>query len=324
MPVNNVCLDISSTACSSAFLDLTIGHLRVTNSRYHALRDFAFSELKGWYSPVGWFATGNELVATIQCFKAGGYEATVKSVDMNSLGRLMANKGIFGKREKHDSVNENDVIRSVQRAKKKVRQLIKDRGADRLLTLTKRENDSNTFWSNDDWLKAWREFVRLCRIANIELDYVATLEKHKKGNFHLHAAIVGRVHINTIRKIWCKINGGKGSGNVDIKFYQHKTVTERLAGVARYVSKYITKQVENFDFNKKRYWASRSSDALRSPSRIILSSSDMASALAELAGVLCLDLHELNKKVFLYGKKAGERSGAWFGYHESMQLGVHF
>ncbi|MGV1046890.1 rolling circle replication-associated protein [Limnohabitans sp.] len=308
----------------TAPLDLLIGHLRTVNSNYRELKDFAFSELKGWYCPVeGWVATGNEMVATIQPFKAGGYEVTVKNVDMQSLGNLMSNKGaVTGKREKR-VMNENDRIRSAQRAKKKVRLLIKQKGCDRLLTLTRRENNPDTFKNEDEWLEDFRKFVRLCRIAGIELDYVATLEKHKKGNFHLHAAIVGRVHINTVRKIWLQVCGGKGQGNVDISFKQHQTPTQRLAGVARYVSKYITKQLDNFDFNRKRYWASRS-EPLEKPKKIILSAQDMAGALAELAGVLSLDLEILSKKVFEYGKKAGERAGAWFSYEPSMQLEIPF
>ncbi len=189
--------------------------------------------------------------------------------------------------------------------------------------MTRRENNTDTFKTEDDWLEDWRKCVRLCRIAGIELDYVATLEKHKKGNFHLHAAIVGKVHINTVRKIWYGICGGKGQGQVNISFKQHQTPTQRLAGVARYVSKYITKQLDNFDFNRKRYWASRS-EPLEKPKKIILSAQDMAGALAELAGVLSLDLDVLKKKVFEYGKKAGERAGAWFNYDPSMQLEIPF
>jgi hypothetical protein len=241
---------------------------------------------------------------------------------MQSFGNLMANKGkVTGKREKRE-MNENDKIRSAQRAKKAVRQLIKQKGCDRLLTLTRRENNPDTFKNENEWLDDFRRFTRLCRTAGIELDYVATLEKHKKGNLHLHAAIVGKVHINTIRKIWLQVVG-KGEGNVDISFKRHQTPTQRLAGVARYVSKYITKQLDNFDFNKKRYWASRS-EPLEKPKKIILSAQDMVGALAELAGVLSLDLQELNKKVFEYGKKLGERSGAWFNYEPSMQLEVPF
>lgn len=320
MPVEN---DFLNDLFETAPLDLLIGHLRTVDGNYRELKDYAFSELNNWYCPLDWFANGNEMVATIQTFKAGGYEVTVKNVDMQSFGNLMANKGrATGKREKRD-MNENDKIRSAQRAKKSVRQLIKQKGCDRLLTLTRRENNPDTFKNENEWLDDFRKFVRLCRIAGIELDYVATLEKHKKGNFHLHAAIVGKVHINTVRKIWLKVCGGKGLGNVDVSFKQHQTPTQRLAGVARYVSKYITKQLDNFDFNRKRYWASRS-EPLEKPKKIILSAQDMAGALAELAGVLSLDLGALTKKVFLYGKKAGERAGAWFSYDESMQLEIPF
>ena len=308
--------DFLDDLLSIAPLDLLIGHLRTVDGIYRELKDFAFAELKNWYSPVGWIASGNEMVATVQPFKAGGYEVTVKNVDMKSFGNLMSNKGkVTGKREKRE-MNENDKIRSAQRSKKAVRQLIKQKGCDRLLTLTRRENNPDTFKNENEWLEDFRRFVRLCRIAGIELDYVATLEKHKKGNFHLHAAIVGKVHINTIRKIWLQVVG-KGQGNVDISFKQHQTPTQRLAGVARYVSKYITKQLDNFDFNKKRYWASRS-EPLEKPKKIILSAQDMAGALAELAGVLSLDLGAMTKKVFLYG------TGAWFNYDESMQLEIPF
>jgi hypothetical protein len=315
--------DFLDDLLSTAPLDLIYGHLRTVNNNYRELRDYAFAELNNWYCPVGWFANGNEMVATIQPFKAGGYEVTLKNVDMKSLGNLMANKGrVTGKREKPEKQNHDDVIRSVQRAKKKVRQLIKQKGCDRLLTLTRRENNPDTFKNEDEWLSDFQRFIRLCRAAGIELDYVATLEKHKKGNFHLHAAIVGKVHINTVRKIWLQVVGA-GQGNVDISFKQNQTATQRLAGVARYVSKYITKQIDNFDFNRKRYWASKS-EPLEKPKKIILSAQDMAGALAELAGVLSLDLDVLAKKVFMYGKKSGERAGAWFNYDESMQLEIPF
>lgn len=74
--------DFLDDLLSTASLDLLIGHLRTVDGRYRELKDFAFAELKNWYSPVGWIASGNEMVATVQPFKAGGYEVTVKNVDM--------------------------------------------------------------------------------------------------------------------------------------------------------------------------------------------------------------------------------------------------
>jgi hypothetical protein len=413
MPVENENIDFLDDSVCPAPLNLIIGHLRTVNRNYRELKDFAFSELKNWYCPVDWLSMGSDMVATIQPFKTGGYEVTVKNIDMKSFGHLMSSKGRGGvdKLKKivpvpalesvpdsvlndfnrtvekhnatvdgHDSescnepacvlcslqkrkggndiqnsvckhgfevpscswcardsdnnalvtnkrekkvMNENDKIRSLQRSKKKIRQLIKQNGCDRLLTFTRRENNPDTFKSEDDWLVDFRKVVRLLRIAGVDLEYVATLEKHKKGNFHLHAAIVGHININTVRGIWWSVCGGRGMGNVQVSFKQHQTPEQRLVGVARYVSKYITKQIDNFDFNRKRYWASRS-EPLEKPKRIILSAQDMAGALAELAGILALDLDILKKKVFEFGNKAGEKAGAWFNYEPSMQLDVPF
>lgn len=305
---------------SSSFLDLTIGHLRYVNNSYSKLGVFAFSDLKGWYKPsIAWSATEADIVATIQTFNTGGFEATAKYVDMVKLGNMMSSKPKTGKREKHDKVKENDKIRSVQRAKKKARQIIKNKGCDRLLTLTKRESDPSKFWSKQDWLKAHREFIRQCRVAGVVFPYLGVPEPHKKGNYHMHIAIKGRVHINTLRKIWWGITGGRGMGNVDIKFHQHKTPTERLAGVARYVSKYITKQLDSADFNRKRYWASRDDDGGLPPiKRIILNAQNMADALIELADALCLELDVLKEKVFNFG------GGFWFNYEPVMQKEVPF
>jgi hypothetical protein len=305
---------------SSAFLDSTIGHLRYVNHDYTALNYFAYSDLKGWYKPTnGWHATEADVVVTIQNFNTGGFEATGKYIDMLKLGDMMSSKPKTGKRESHDKVKENDQIRSVQRAKKKARQLIKNKGCDRMLTLTKRESDPSKFWTKDDWLKAFREFIRRCRDAGIVFPYVGTPEKHIKGNYHMHIAIKGHVHINTIRQIWWGVTGGRGMGNVDISFYQHKTPSERLAGVAKYVSKYITKQLSSADFNRKRYWASRDDDGALPPAkRLILNAKNMADALVELADALCLDFDALKEKVFEFG------SGFWFSYEPEMAKEVPF
>jgi hypothetical protein len=302
-------------------LDLTNGHLTNVDNRYAPLNDFAFSELKNWYCPSrGYAATESDVVVSIQEFDSGGFEATAKHVDMLAFGVRMSTKGAKkGKREPHGGMSENDRIRSVQRAKKKARQQIKNKGCDRLLTLTKRENDPSKFWNEDDWLKAWTEFLRLCRLVGINLVYLAVLEPHKKGNFHLHAAVKGRVKINTVRSIWCAINGGKGTANIDVKFYQHKTPTERLAGVAKYVSKYITKQLSDSRFNRKRYWASREDGTDLTPvKRLIMHADNMADALLELADVLCLELDVLKQKVFNFG------GGFWFSYEPEMAKEVPF
>lgn len=303
-------------------LDLNYGHLTVDHG-YVPLNEFNFCELKNWYQPADGYASSDcDYVARIQPFKNGGYETTLKVMDMQSMGRLLGSppptKG--KKREKHDNVKQEDRLSSAKRAKKKARQLIKSMGCDRLMTLTRREIDPDFFWTDDDWQKAWDKFCRLLKKAGIDLAYVATLEKHKKGNLHLHAAINAKVPINTIRGIWWAICGGKGMGNVDISFKQGMSEYQRRSGVAKYVSKYIVKQMENFDFNKKRYWASR--HTLEAVQRIILKSKDLGSALVELVEILGLDLAAVQESIFTFDANLGK--GAWFDYDSKMQKEVPF
>jgi hypothetical protein len=297
-------------------LDLIKGHLRTVHYDYEQMSMLNHFELSNWAAPVGYVAGNHDYVATVQAFKNGGAELTLKSVDMLAVGAMLGSKQKTGTREKSE-MTENDIARSVQRAKKKVRQNIKNAGCDRLLTLTRRENDKDSFWNEQAWLKAWRKFIRLCVKAGIYFDYVATLEPHKKGNYHLHAAISGHVHVNTIRKIWIVVNGGvSGCANVDVSFRKDKTPTERLAGVARYVSKYITKYTDTFGFNKKRYWSSRSD--MPAAKKVVLKSKTFDDAFAELCKLLGLDCVNTLKKAFKF-KSADGLTAAWFNYADSTQ-----
>ena len=56
-------------------------------------------------------------------------------------------------------------------------------------------------------------------------------------------------------------HGSEALGNVDLK--QQKRLTKdpikQTVGIARYISKYITKSyLEHHQFNRKRYWVPRS------------------------------------------------------------------
>ena len=56
------------------------------------------------------------------------------------------------------------------------------------------------------------------RSGDREFPYVAILEKHEKGNYHLHVAWCGRVNVGIVRKMWlAALGGGKGCGNIDAK-----------------------------------------------------------------------------------------------------------
>lgn len=271
------------------------------------------------FEPRNWFMRSSgyqfkdyHYVAKIQGFKAGGYEVTISRLELARVAACMDAVRTTGKRVEGER-DEANVISSMNRSKKRVRHLIKSMGCDRLLTLTKRENNPDDFWTVKDWAAAWDRFNRLCKKMGVSLDYVAVLERHKKGNFHLHAAIVGHISVKHIRKIWLVCcGGGKGSGNVDIAYKKGVSDFQRRAGLAKYVSKYITKQMGFTEFNKKRYWSSK--HKLPPVRRYILNADDLSAALFEFAAFWCLNPLVLFSTVFRFKLD----TGAWFSYDDKL------
>lgn len=297
-------------------LDLINGHL--TDSSYIPVVRGLPKEPKGWYKPVSWVPSKElNFVAKVQPFCSGGYEVTVSMVSLKSIAAVSDAPRLSGKREKGEQ-SESDVISSVQRSKRRIRHLIKSQGCDRLLTLTKRESELGGYWGVEQWAAAWDRFNRSCKKMGVVIQYVAVLERHKKGNYHLHAAIVGRINVNHIRRIWWSICGGRGCGNVDVKMRRNCTDHKRRAGLAKYVSKYVSKQVGQTEFNKKRYWSSR--HKLPDVRRYILNADDLMASLVEVAGLLSLDAGVLVADAFRFGGGVG----AWFSYDEYMAGDVPF
>ena len=326
------CAMTSAVCGEAAHLDLINGHLGTVASDYdHSIpfgSDFtplvhSFIEFGGWKKRVGSEIKDYNLVAKIQPFHSGGYEVTLSWLSIPDLvKRLEAPRVATGKRVLLDEQeqSESDIARSLQRAAKNTRLRIKSMGCDRLLTLTRRESNLATFWRLDDWKAAWKRFIRLCAQAGASLSYVAVPEKHQKGNYHLHAAIVGKVSINVLRRCWWACCGGRGQGNVDIAFKRNVTDYKRRAGVAKYVSKYIGKQKGIALFNKKRYWSS--THALPSPRRYVLDGSHVYEALIELAGILHLDINAVLDKKLVW--VFPNLSGAWFNYDERLDAPIPF
>lgn len=302
-------------------LDLTKGHLSFRSIPIN--RNFPAHN-----SPGNWFKNSKgidhsketQLVATIQNFTSGGYEVSISEMDLKRMAILSEAPKKTGPREKGEQ-KENDVISSIQRSKKKARHLIKSMGCDRLLTCTVRESKKEDFMTIEQWGEAWTRFIRLCRKNGFNFDYVAVIEKHKKGNYHMHAAINQQVHANTLRGLWlAALKVGKGGGNIDIKFRSELPPLRRRAGVARYVSKYITKQLELVGFNKKRYYSSKHN--LPKPSRHILSADSSIEALFEISKMLSLSFFALLEKAFLPDSEG--RLKAWFSYDDRLAEGVPF
>ena len=205
----------------------------------------------------------------IQPFSQGGFEAKAVLVNRNHLNRLINANRARGPRivakEKDDAATKRDLEKCAYRAARRVRQLCLEIRADRLLTVTSR----NLLTDYDQLTATWKRFMRLLENAGEKFEYVAVPELHKNGeHYHIHAAINGFARVELLRRCWQIALGGKGDergenalGNVDIKSSrrkgQHKS--KQAIGVAKYISKYITKSyIEHHQFNRKRYWAPRS------------------------------------------------------------------
>lgn len=275
-------------------------------------------DISGWERPNvhGWTASedGN-MVLKIQRFQSGGYECVARRIDLPKLARMMDAPRHRGKREKPDQVDREVTRKNAARAKRAVRLACKNVGVDRLMTLTRRESEASDFWTRDQWAKAWDKFLRLLKRAGVELIYVAVLEQHKKGNFHLHVALTGHAPVNLLRGIWWACCGGRGMGNVDIKRRRTHDRTHRTAKIASYISKYIAKQFEDSEFNKKRYWASRQS--LPEVRRVILRAENLSETLFEVSELLGLDPLRLTaSKYCFFPFPSGE--GFWLSYHDDL------
>lgn len=222
-----------------------------------------------------------------------------------------------GKREAPEELSAESVMKASARAKRKVRHLCRNMMATHLLTLTRRESEESEFWTPEQWAEAWDRLRRLLLRVIGPFPYVAILERHKKGNFHLHVAWVGKINVQLVRKMWLSIVG-HGQGNIDAKYIKVAPGHDRSARIARYISKYVTKSFEeNPRFNKKRYWSSK--QTLEDARRYVLRALTLEDAMEEVKRLLGLDWARYFKlqdggfkadHVFIFPNGGG----AWFSY----------
>lgn len=248
---------------------------------------------KNWLVPHGWAVPPSgerSYVMKVQPFEHGGFEVVCRKLDLEKIASAMDGASRrTGKRDAPAEIDPQHVAIASSRAKRRVRYLVKNMMATHLVTLTKRETLEGGFWNPDDWAKAWDRFRRLLAKVIGDFPYVAILEKHQKGNYHLHVAWCGRVNVQLVRKIWLAvIGGGKGCGNIDARLIKVKSGGDRASRISRYISKYVSKHFEEDSrFNKKRYWASR--QTLPECRRYVLTQVDSDDVLSEVSRVLGLD-----------------------------------
>lgn len=201
-------------------------------------------------------------LATVYGFDAGGFEATIRRVDAQTL--LDAQARPRGVRKPVEERDERDMLRAVARARKTIRHAVKTIGASHLLTVTTREHEN----SPESLAVQWKRFVRGYRAVSKDgFPYVAVPEQHPSNpkHWHLHVAVRGFVDVRIARRLWWNCCGGRGMGNVDMKHIRvgvHRNgmpkgplVTSEK--IARYLSKYMGKDlIFAHRADKKRYWRS--------------------------------------------------------------------
>lgn len=158
-----------------------------------------------------------------------------------------------GESEKREQ-NEDDAGR---RAKQKVRECCKTIGADRMVTLTYREN----MVDRETALKHWKAFCRrLGKVASFH--YVAVIEEQQRGALHFHVAVRGRQNYVLLRSIWQRVLGqgqdGQQMGQVNVRdphrFGFGKHGAHKLAS---YIAKYCSKEMNARQLDQKRYFRSK-------------------------------------------------------------------
>lgn len=217
-------------------------------------------------------------------FASGEFEAIVKTVRPMQMeqakrrfqcpGAISASASVLRAREAETDPESVEIdrkanhARAVRRAKQNIRWLCKVMEADRLFTLTYRENQTDREQARADFTR----FLRLVRsgwrgqVGVPDWAYVAVLERQERGAFHIHCAVKGWQRINFLRKAWYKALGGSGLEegsdtpgavnvtNPDKSRWGHTGRQWKVNKLAGYLTKYLAKTFDEVDSEKRRYW----------------------------------------------------------------------
>lgn len=213
----------------------------------------AVNQKPEWWSDDGhgWQDT---YTARQRVFPDGQCEIVICKEKFHIGGEISSRpRAVRGDSEKRES-NDDD---SAKRAKKNVRLCCKQIGADRLVTLTYREN----MIDREQALKHWKAFCR--RLGkHATFLYVAVIEEQERGALHFHVAVHGRQNYYLLRSIWQSVLGlgqlGEQMGQVNVRDpHRFGFGTNGAHKLASYIAKYCGKSMDCRDLNQKRYFRSR-------------------------------------------------------------------
>ena len=124
--------------------------------------------------------------------------------------------------------------RSLVRAQTNVKDRIMALGADRMVTLTYRQNMLDA----DATREHLRQFMLQIKKRYPSFKCVAARERQKRGSFHWHMACRGWLDINHCRRTWCRIIGESEAGQFNL------TKVVRDAKKLFYIAKYVGKDMD--------------------------------------------------------------------------------
>lgn len=180
-------------------------------------------------------------------YPTGDIELT--SLKLSSDDCLTRGGGAVRENKDKDSMNGAVLEKSIRRARTMIRRRCLTMEANKLLTLTFREN----LQSIDDGWKKFKYFIKLMRWRYKEFKYVAVPEYQKRGAVHFHLAVRGYYDYNTVRRLWLRATGDSG-GNVDFTSPRTKggKIVKNPTRISAYIAKYISKS-DDAAFNRRRY-----------------------------------------------------------------------
>jgi hypothetical protein len=160
-----------------------------------------------------------------------------------------------------------NIQRSLFRAKRRLKDAVKELAPTALLTLTSR----NRLKDLDTAFVAWDALRRLIRQADPEFAGVVVPELHANGlHWHLHVAVRTCLGHKLLRRMWhialCGLDGvrvtktlrgAEAPGNVDLKYGSRGgDVARRASRIAKYIGKYLSKDLVT-QFGRKSYAPTR-------------------------------------------------------------------
>lgn len=172
----------------------------------------------------------------------------------------------------HSETPENSALSSQKRTKQTIIDLSKNNNWEYFITITFDKEKIDRYNYDIITKKLSQKINNIKKSKCPNLSYIIVPELHKDGAFHFHGLFsnVGDLKI---------IDSGKKSQNQTIfnlpdfnLGFTSATKVVDTKKVSYYISKYITKELMNHTFNKKRYW--RSKDLLIPKEKVSLLSND--------------------------------------------------